>query len=151
MSIPYRTFNLVLLSFVLLISACKDEPEPEPIPDFMKCKIQNVEWKASKSLTAEQNTGIIILNGISHSNDTLRLLISDHTPGTWPIKNIQNITILKTEGKTFVPLNSADGFLTIKSHDTVSKIIEGTFYLTVDAGGGDWKEITDGSFKITYF
>ena len=140
----------VILGLSLLILACTKEEEPEPIPDFLQCKIDGTVWKALKSLSGEYNSGIIIINGISHSNDTLRILIADQDQGTYPIKNIHNITIFKTQGKTYVPLNSADGYLTIKTHDTALKVIEGSFYLTADAGGGDWKEITDGSFKTVY-
>lgn len=139
-----------ILGLSLLILSCTKEEEPEPIPDFLQCKIDGTDWKALKSLTGENNNGIIIINGVSHSDDTLRMLIADQESGTYPIKNTHNITILKTQGKTYVPLNSADGFLTIKTHDTGLKVIEGSFYFTADAGGGDWKEITGGSFKTVY-
>jgi hypothetical protein len=142
--------HLILLSLAVVLVFVGCNKDPEPIPDFLQCTIDGSAWSATKSIPGEMNSGTIIVNGINATNDTLRILIQDHAVGTWPIKNIQNITIYKAEGKTFIPLNSADGFLTIKAHDTVNKLIEGSFYLTVDAGGGDWKVITGGSFKTVY-
>jgi hypothetical protein len=144
-----KSYVGILFVFIaLLFSHCDKEPEVEP--DHFRCRIDGVTWDAGNSLTGEVNEGLIILNGVSGKGDTLRMLIQDQLPGTYPIKNISNITILKTGGKTYLPLNSADGFLTITRHSQEDALIEGSFYLTVDAGQGDWKEITDGKFKVTY-
>jgi len=145
----YRAFSGVFL-ILMVILFCHCDKEPEVVPDHLKCRIDGVSWDASQSLTGELNGGLIILNGVSGKGDTLRMLIQDQQPGTYPIKNISNITLLKTGGKTYLPLNSADGFLTITSHLQEDAVIEGSFYLTVDGGQGDWKEISEGKFKVSY-
>ncbi len=139
--------TLILISFAFSFFACDKEPE-EPV-DFLSCRIDGKGWKSDNTLYGERNGNMIIVEGVS-GNDTLRMLLQDQSPGTYPIKNTSNITILKTGGKTYIPLNSADGFLTINRHNESEKTIEGTFYLTVDAGQGDWKEITDGAFRASY-
>ncbi len=141
-----KLFLLATLCVGLFLWSCDKEPEVEA--DFLQCNVDGVNWQATQSLTGNVQQDMIIVNGVCAKGDTLRMLIQDHEPGTHLIKNIRNITLLKTEGKTYVPLNSADGYLTVTEHD--ESVIKGTFYLTVDAGQGDWKEITGGGFKVTY-
>ena len=147
-------FSLFLSVFFLtaaslFLAACgKDEPEPDPY--HLQCKIEGAQWTATKSVSGEYNSGTIIVNGVSQSDDTLRLLIQDQAPGSYPIKNISNICILKKDGTTYLPLNSADGELVILAHDEVNKVIEGSFHYTADGGAGNWLVITDGKFKAAY-
>jgi hypothetical protein len=138
----------LLIGTVLLFTAC--DKEPEEVADFLRCSLDGKVWTASSAIQGSVADPLIILNGINQQGDTLRMLIQDQQPGTFPVKNTQNVTILKTAGKTYIPLNSADGYLTISKHNTGNKTIEGTFYLTLDGGQGDWKELTEGSFKVTY-
>ncbi len=143
-----------VLAVVLLIAGtfsfvgCKEEPAP--IVDSLTCKLDGIAWKATKSLTAEKDQDLLIINGVNAASDTLRILLKDQQAGTWPIKNIQNICILKKNGATYVPLNSADAALTITSHDTAGKLIAGSFYYTADDGAGNWVVVTGGSFRCTY-
>jgi hypothetical protein len=143
-------FKLLILFGVALTltSSCGKDPEPDPF--LLQCKIEGINWSASKSLTGEFNSGLIIVNGVSQGNDTLRLLIKDTQPGSYPIKNISNIFILKKGSETYLPLNSADGTLVISAHDEANKLIEGSFHYTADGGTGNWLVITDGKFKTTY-
>ncbi|HRZ43186.1 MAG TPA: DUF6252 family protein [Bacteroidales bacterium] len=139
---------MVVLAGMMAMTGCKEEPVPEV--DFLKCKIEGVAWEANKSLSANMDQGILILNGVNAANDTLRFLMQDHQPGTWPVKNIQNIIVYLKNGKTYVPLNSADAALTITSHDAAAKVVKGTFYYTADDGAGNWLVITGGEFRCTY-
>jgi hypothetical protein len=139
--------SLLLFAFVIQFFACDKTPE-EPV-DFLSCQIEGKQWNSDNRMSAEINGQLIIIEGVS-GNDSLRMMLQDHDPGTYPIKNTSNVTILKTGGKTYIPLNSADGFLTVARHSESEKVIEGSFYLTVDAGQGDWKEITEGAFRATY-
>lgn len=142
--------GMALFSLLILLTAIACEEEPVPVADHLTCNIEGVSWKAGKSLTGTYDNGNIILNGISTTLDTLRLLIQDQQTGTYPIKNTRNICIYKKAGITYIPLNSAEAALTITSHDTVGKIIEGTFYYTADGGSGNWLVVTAGSFKSAY-
>jgi len=137
------------LTFVIvLFSSC--DKEPAEVKDFLRCALDGKAWTASAAVYGSMADPLIVLDGITSQGDTMRLLIQDQQPGTYPVKNTRNVTILKTAGKTYIPLNSADGGLTISKHDAVAKLIEGTFFLTLDGGQGDWKELTDGSFKVKY-
>lgn len=149
----YRKFKTIvpvmLLVITIAFAGCSDEYTLE-VAEKLTCKVDGVEFNATKSFTAEMISGTIIINGVNNSNDTLRLLIQDQEPGVYPIKNIQNICIFKTKGQTYVPLNSADASLIILHHDTANRLIEGGFYYTADNTTGDWLEITDGYFRTTY-
>lgn len=144
---PLAFLVTCVVAAALFVSCDK---EPQVVEDFMKCTVDGKAWSASSSVFGSVNQNLLVLNGVNLAGDTLRLLIQDQQTGTWPVKSTQNVTILKTAGKIYIPLNSADGFLTITKHDLGAKVIEGTFYLTLDGGQGDWKEVTGGSFKTTY-
>jgi hypothetical protein len=150
-----RNLLFALMSALALVSAltvnltgCKEEPEP--VVDSLTCKIGSVLFKADKSLTGTVDQGILIINGVNLAGDTLRMLLQDQQPGTYPIKNIQNIMVYKKNGTTYLPLNSADAALTILSNDVSVKLITGTFYYTADDGAGNSLLITNGNFRCTY-
>jgi hypothetical protein len=145
-----KVFYLLIVFSAALILATSCDKEPEPDPYVLQCKIEGVSWNAARSLTGELNNGLIIVNGVNNINDTLRLLIKDNQPGSYPIKNISNICILKKDGNTYVPLNSAEGTLVITKHDEAARLIEGTFHYTADGGSGNWLVITDGRFRTNY-
>ncbi len=149
-----KSFALIIASsmmaFAFLFSGCDKEPEPLPEIDHLRCKIENILWESNLALTGEQHSGVIILNGINTTQDTLRLLIENLEPGSYPIKNTSNIIIYKKGGVTYLPLNSDESELSITVHDVAAKRIEGTFYYTAVDGSGNRLKVKDGKFRTTY-
>ena len=117
-------------------------------------KVDDVEFEENLLegvLTSLAGNDILSIVATKNNLESIGFFLpADITPGEYTFSTFSPPSGQYNIGNTVS--NVADGTITISSHDTTDKIIEGTFEFSAAplTGGGQTYTITEGAFYIEY-
>jgi hypothetical protein len=152
---------LYLAACLVLMSSCKKEDDPAPTPPpavvcgmdgaRLQATFDGASWCANLTLFADGVPGTITISGMTQMGSTLTLELEDTDVGTHPVSEDSNTILFTTSmAAGYLSSNNDPGTVTITSHNTATRRIQGSFSANLyEELGGTSKPIT-GQFDVQY-
>lgn len=155
----YHSFSLALV-LVLFASCSKDKDDPvAPAPTNtcgvagarLQANLDGEAFCADASLFASLAVDVLTVNGISQQGATLTLELDSLSVGTHTMTEGTNSLLFTTTlGLAYRTSDGDPGSVTITSHDTSAKRIQGTCSADLYSPLGGVPKVISGNFDLYY-
>ncbi|MCX6272711.1 MAG: DUF6252 family protein [Bacteroidetes bacterium] len=145
------TFALILVTGLIFSAGCKKDSNTNNETASMMCKIDGVAWTSSTRLTTMQAGSFLINATNSHGFETLNIIVSGITKGTYTIDPLSaQIQASASYSNSMLFPDSIytafSGTVTLTSVDLSNKKISGSFSFDAKNLSMKVKKITEGVF-----